>query len=107
MARPANETISWCRPSIHASRFCAPFSLSAVSSLALPPISTQFAHGDPPVCRRRYTLLPALDQLDRSASVMTPQASRWSIPLIAGLAAPFGLYFAFIFLGAFPFFQRQ
>lgn len=38
---------------------------------------------------------------------MTPQTSRWSIPLIAGLAAPFGLYFTFIFLGAFPFFQRH
>ncbi|KAK9779829.1 putative Alpha/Beta hydrolase protein [Seiridium cardinale] len=38
---------------------------------------------------------------------MAPQTSRWAIPLVAGLAAPVGLYMTFIFLGAFPFFQRQ
>ena len=34
-------------------------------------------------------------------------APRWSIPLVAGLAAPFGLYISFILLGSIPLFQRQ
>lgn len=38
---------------------------------------------------------------------MAPQSSRWAIPLVAGLAAPLGIYLTFIFLGAFPFFQRH
>ncbi|KAI0121144.1 Alpha/Beta hydrolase protein [Xylariales sp. AK1849] len=38
---------------------------------------------------------------------MTPQTSRWAVPLVAGLAAPVGLYMTFILLGAFPFFQRH
>ncbi|KAK8103474.1 uncharacterized protein PG998_010507 [Apiospora kogelbergensis] len=34
-------------------------------------------------------------------------APRWSIPLVAGLAAPFGLYISFILLGSIPLFQRH
>ncbi|KAK7913952.1 hypothetical protein PG985_011655 [Apiospora marii] len=34
-------------------------------------------------------------------------APRWSVPLVAGLAAPFGLYISFILLGSIPLFQRQ
>ncbi|KAI1383957.1 alpha/beta-hydrolase [Hypoxylon trugodes] len=38
---------------------------------------------------------------------MAPRTSQWSIPLAIGLGVPIGLYLTFIFLGAFPFFQRH
>ncbi|KAH6657091.1 Alpha/Beta hydrolase protein [Truncatella angustata] len=38
---------------------------------------------------------------------MAPQTSRWAIPLVAGLAAPIGLYMTFLLLGSIPFFQRH
>ncbi|KAK8073013.1 hypothetical protein PG996_006361 [Apiospora saccharicola] len=34
-------------------------------------------------------------------------APRWSVPLVAGLAAPLGLYISFILLGSIPLFQRH
>ncbi|KAK8064490.1 hypothetical protein PG994_007128 [Apiospora phragmitis] len=34
-------------------------------------------------------------------------APRWSIPLVAGLAAPVGLYISFLLLGSIPLFQRH
>ncbi|ORY70323.1 Alpha/Beta hydrolase protein [Pseudomassariella vexata] len=38
---------------------------------------------------------------------MAPRTSQWAIPLGAGLGVPIALYTLFLFLGAFPFFQRQ
>ncbi|KAF2972777.1 hypothetical protein GQX73_g848 [Xylaria multiplex] len=38
---------------------------------------------------------------------MAPQPSRWAIPLGVSFGVPVGLYIAFLFLGGFPFFQRQ
>ncbi|KAI0018548.1 alpha/beta-hydrolase [Xylariomycetidae sp. FL0641] len=38
---------------------------------------------------------------------MAPRSSQWAIPLAVSLGVPVGLYFTFIFLGAFPFFQRH
>ncbi|KAI8958048.1 alpha/beta-hydrolase [Daldinia sp. FL1419] len=38
---------------------------------------------------------------------MAPRASQWAIPVGVSLGVPIGLYVLFIFLGAFPFFQRH
>jgi abhydrolase domain-containing protein 12 len=62
------------------------------------------------VLKRQYCIymltLPDSDAV-LSSSIMAPHTSRWTVPLVAGLAAPLGLYIVFICLGAFPFFQRQ
>ncbi|KAI1868491.1 uncharacterized protein JN550_006407 [Neoarthrinium moseri] len=60
-----------------------------------------------PTCMRYAVDL--FRQADTASSAMAPASHppRWAIPLVAGLAAPIGLYMTFIFLGAFPFFQRH
>ncbi|KAI0377588.1 alpha/beta-hydrolase [Hypomontagnella monticulosa] len=43
----------------------------------------------------------------RGSDLMAPRAAQWAIPLSVSLGVPIALYFSFILLGAFPFFQRH